>query len=346
MLNNTGSAPRDTRGLNITAIIVSYKSAALTVECLKSLSLERERSLPGLRCVVIDNASGDHPTIAAAMEACQWTDWIRLIEAPRNGGFAYGNNLALREIAPFEDVDYVFLINPDARAHPGSIAALANFLQATPAAGIAGGAFENADGSDWPFAFNFPTLLSELEGGLQLGVVTRLLHRHRVPIRMDHEARRVDWISGAAMMIRRDVFERIGGFDEGFFLYFEETEFCFRAKRAGFEVWWIPQSRVTHIGGQSTDIGSHHSRPKRLPAYWYESRRRYFHVTHGLTYAMATDSVALAAGVFGLLKRICTSRFSHGVPRWLRDLYAHSLLRRRNRKVTLDQHVPRLGRGA
>ncbi len=326
----------------VVAVIVTYKSAALTIECLESLRLERQRSQPALKCVVVDNASGDHDFIAAAIQANGWSDWVELIEAPRNGGFAYGNNVALRGLMASNAFDYAYLINPDALAHEGAIDCLVDFLDAHPAAGIAGGIFENPDGSDWAFAFNFPSLLSELESGLQLGIVTRLLGRHRVPMPMGRQAQRVDWISGAAMMIRREVFDRIGGMDEGFFLYFEETEFCFRATRCGYEIWYVPQSRVTHIGGQSTDIGTHHARPKRLPGYWYESRRRYFYLTHGVTYSMAADVVALAAGVFGLAKRICTSRFSHGVPCWLRDLFAHSFLRTRNRKANQGRDVPLL----
>ena len=331
-------------GRRILAVIVSYKSATLTIGCLRSLQAERERAHPALRCVVVDNASGDAPAIAQAIAANGWGDWVDLVVAPRNGGFAYGNNLGLRSFLARGDFDFAYLINPDALAHPGAIEALAGFLEARPAAGIAGGIFENPDGSDWAFAFHFPSLLSELESALQLGVVSHLLRHHKVPVAMGREPRRVDWVSGAAMMVRRDVFERIGGLDEGFFLYFEETEFCWRASRCGYEVWYVPQSRVTHIGGQSTDIGAHHARPRRLPGYWYESRRRFFRLAHGPGYAMAVDAVALAAGVFGLAKRICTGRFSHGVPRWLRDLYAHSLLRAANRKASVARVVPGLER--
>ena len=328
------SAPR------VTAIIVSYKSAALTVACVNSLAQERARTQPGLRCLIVDNASGDREPIAAAIEANGWADWVDLIEAPRNGGFAYGNNVALCTLAKGAGFDYAYLINPDAMVHPGAIDVLVDFMEAKTAIGIAGGIFENPDGTDWAYAFNFPSVLSELESALQLGVVSRLLQGWRVPVSMGGDAQRVDWISGAAMMIRREVFQRIGGFDEGFFLYFEETEFCFRAALSGFEVWYVPGCRVTHIGGQSTGIGVQHARPKRLPGYWYESRRRYFRLTHSLGYAATADFVALLAGVFGLLKRICTARFSHGVPRWLRDLYAYSFLRTTHRREKFAPLVP------
>ena len=105
----------------------------------------------------------------------------------------------------------------------------------------------------------------------------------------------IDWVPGASMMIRRTVVDSIGGFDENYFLYFEETDFCFRAKKAGFSTWYVPQSRVMHIAGQSTKLTERNAAPKRLPAYWFESRRRYFAAAHGIRYAMATDAVALLA---------------------------------------------------
>ena len=85
----------------------------------------------------------------------------------------------------------------------------------------------------------------------------------------------IDWVSGASTMMRRTAIDSIGGFDENYFLYFEETDFCLRAKRAGFTTWYVPQSRVVHIAGQSTKLMERETLPRRLPAYWFESRRRY-----------------------------------------------------------------------
>ena len=110
------------------------------------------------------------------------------------------------------------------------------------------------------------------------------------------------------MMIRHDVLAAIGGLDENYFLYFEETDFCRRARRAGFSTWYVPESRVMHIGGQSTQITSSAAAPGRLPSYWFESRRRYFAVTFGIRRAMAIDMVAILAHSLGWLKRVALLR--------------------------------------
>ena len=326
-------------------VIVSYKSAALAVDCLRSVAVERAASPLQLRCVVVDNASGDGPVVAEAIVANGWQDWARVVVAPRNGGFAYGNNLGLSELERDGPVDFVHLLNPDTMLHPGAIDALVDFLDAHPPAGIVGGVFENGDGSEWAIAFRFPTLVSELEGGLQLGVASRLLSRWQVAMPMGSVAREVDWVSGASMLMRRELLSKVGAMDEGFFLYFEETELCFRAKRAGYEVWYTPESRVTHIAGQSTKVTERFVSPRRLPTYWFESRRRYFALTHGVGYAIAADVVAVAAGSLGELKRLVTGRRRQGVPAFLRDLLKSSLLMRRNRIAwtAVAQRAERLG---
>ena len=307
-------------------VIVSYKSAALTVDCLRSVAVEGATSPLRLRCVVIDNASGDEPVVAEAIAANGWQDWARVVVAPRNGGFAYGNNLGLKELEQDGRVDFVHLLNPDTVLRAGAVDALVDFLAARPKAGIAGGIFENGDGSEWAIAFRFPTVLSEIEQGVKLGIVSRLLARSRVPMNMGAASAAVDWVSGASMMIKREVFDRIGGLDETFFLYFEETEFCHRAKRAGFEVWYVPTSRVVHIAGQSTKVTERNVGPRRLPSYWFDSRRLYFTLTHGVAYAAVADAAAIVAGWSGLAKSAVLGRLNNHVPRFLRDMLGHSAL--------------------
>lgn len=144
------------------------------------------------------------------------------------------------------------------------------------------------------------------------------------------------------MMIRWTVFDRIGGFDDNYFLYFEETDFCFRAKKAGLSTWYVPASRVMHIGGQSTNVSNPKAVPERLPAYWFESRCRYFAVNHGIAYAMMTDVVALLAHGLGSLKRLAQGRRHQGVPHFLADLLRHSALWPKNRQAVSSVRATRL----
>jgi len=319
--------------LDIVVVIVTYRTARLTIEALRSI--ESERRIPDLRirAVVVDNASEDLPEIAQAVTQNAWSSWVSLVAAPRNGGFAYGNNLGIEHAYTEREPAYVYLLNPDAQVRPGAIAELVRFLEAQPDVGIAGSRFENADGTDWPIAFTFPTLLSEVDAGLNWGLVTRVLNRWVVAQRMTNSPQQVDWISGASMLIRREVLESIGGLDENYFLYFEETDFCYRARRAGFSTWYVPESRVMHIAGQSTQLTDFSGRPKRLPTHWFESRRRYFAVTLGVRGAIAVDVATLVAHSLGAIKRIALGRRRSAVPHLIRDLVRHSALWTRNRAI-------------
>jgi N-acetylglucosaminyl-diphospho-decaprenol L-rhamnosyltransferase len=325
-----GSA-RALRPLNITVIIVTYKSAQLTIRALKSLLTERASPTLCVSAIVIDNASGDLPEIARAVEDCGWSAWVTLILASRNGGFAYGNNLGIERACGSATLSYVYLLNPDTEVRPGAIASLVRFLESHRGAGIAGSSFETLDGAVWPIAFRFPTLVSELNQGLAFGIVTRLLERWITVRRMGPASEQVDWISGASVMIRPEVFAAIGGLDENYFLYFEETDFCRRARAAGFATWYVPESRVMHIGGESTAISERTL--KRLPSYWFESRRRYFVVTFGLLHAMVIDVVAIVAHFLGLVKRSILGRRHTAIPYYIRDLASHSVFWKRNRHI-------------
>jgi N-acetylglucosaminyl-diphospho-decaprenol L-rhamnosyltransferase len=317
--------------VDVAVIIVTYRSAPLTIACLRSLQIERVNPTLRIRAVVVDNASGDIGEISRAVHDNQWSSWVTVVGAPKNGGFAYGNNLGIEVACTAGTPSYLYLLNPDTEVRPGAIAALAKFLETHPEAGIAGSSFETGEGSDWKIAFRFPTLLGELEQGLELAVATRLLRRWSVVRRMDERSERVDWISGSSMMIRPEVFAAIGGLDENYFLFFEETDLCRRARRAGFKTWYVPESRVMHIGGASTSVSSRTR--TRLPPYWFESRRRYFAVSYGLAHAMLIDLVAMGAHLLGTAKRRLQGRQHESRPSFVRDLLRHSVLWRRNRDI-------------
>lgn len=322
---------------DVVIAIVTYKSAELTIDCLRSIETERAASLLHIIAIVVDNASGDGPAIASAIDEFGWYSWVKLVIAPSNGGFAYGNNLAIDEARRLGPPRYCHLLNPDTVLRAGAIDELVSFLDQHPSVGIAGSSFENLDGSDWPIAFRFPSLLSELEARLQLGVVSRLLRPWVVAQTMSAVAQPIDWVPGASMMVRWEVFESVGVLDQHYFLYFEETEFCHRAKQHGFPTWYVPQSRVMHIAGQSTKLTERGARPKRLPGYWFESRRRYFVTTYGTAYAAATDIVALAACAVGAMKRMLLGRRDSSIPFLASDLLKYSALWPANRQLPAQQ---------
>lgn len=333
--------------LSVAVVIVSYKSAELAIESLRSLQAERSAAGLAIRAVVVDNASGDFPRVAAAVAENGWGSWVTVALAPRNGGFAYGNNLGIRHALQSAPADYLYLLNPDTQLRRGAIATLVRFLERQPHIGIAGSSFENEDGSAWPIAFRFPSLVSELSQAVGFGPLMRLLGRWAVARHMSPlMPQQVDWICGASMMIRAAVIEAIGGLDEGYFLYFEETDLCLRARRAGFPTWYVPESRVMHVGGQSTGVTERNTAPRRLPSYWFDSRRRYFIKAFGLGHAMAIDLVVLATYPLGWLKRLALRQRDKTVPHYYRDFIRASVLRARNRSGQRLDDPPRLSRRA
>ena len=269
-------------------VIVNYRTADLVIDCLRSLA-PQVGDLGGGRVVIADNASGDGSAgkIAAAIEAAGWTSWAAVLPLPKNGGFAYGNNAGIRTaLGVASPPDHVLLLNPDTVVRPGALRALVAFMAAHPEAGIAGSLIENPSGSVDRSAHRIPSPLGELEGTARLGVLSRLLQRYSVSPPLRNEAHACDWVSGASMLIRRPVLEQVGLLDEGYFLYFEEVDFCCRARNAGWQVWYVPESRVLHLEGAATGI---RAVAKRRPAYWYDSRRRFFVKHHGLAGLLLAD---------------------------------------------------------
>jgi N-acetylglucosaminyl-diphospho-decaprenol L-rhamnosyltransferase len=291
-------------GTELHVLIVNWRTADLTIQCLGSIVPER-RSVR-LRVVVIDNDSGDGSgdRLHAAVAESGWQDWVQVIQAPRNGGFAYGNNLAIRKaLADQPDLRYVLLLNPDTLVRPNALREMVDFMNAHPGAGCAGGISEDLDGTRQHCSFRFPTAISEFASYLRLGLVDRLLSRWTILAGMPLKPEPVDWVSGAHLIIRREVIDQIGLLDEGYFLYFEETDFLLRAKRAGWSCWHVPASRVVHFVGKSSGFNDAHGGFKAQPDYWFESRRRYFILNHGRLYASLADLAAIAGVGLCRIKR-------------------------------------------
>ena len=221
---------------------------------------------------------------------------------------------------------YFLLLNPDTEVRPGALKALVDFMERHPDVGIAGSSLECANGKLWPIAFRFPTVLSELNSGLRLGIVSKLLSNWVVARTMNNEESQVDWLPGASMMIRRQVFESVGLMDEQYFLYYEETDYCLQAKRAGWSCWYVPQSRVMHITGQSTGVTAKNVAPKRLPKYWFDSRKRYFVKNHGLLYATIVDLVWILGFTLWKIRQVIQRKPDSDPPNYLWDFIQNSVL--------------------
>jgi GT2 family glycosyltransferase len=273
-------------------VIVNTGTGQLVVDCLRSLAAD-VRAVRNCNVVIVDHPSQDGSVeqIERAARTEGWQDWVRVLSLPTNRGFAAGNNAALGDLRGHgPGPDYVLLLNPDTVVRPGAVQALYAFMESHPEVGIAGSRLENPDGTPQRSAFRFPSITSEVERGMRLGIVSRLLRRWLVAPPVRAEAHPTDWVCGASMIVRRAVFQAIGLLDEGYFLYFEEVDFCLRARRAGWSCWYVPSSRVVHLIGQTTGFTASGWPVRRVPIYWFASRQRYFSHNHGRSYALLANA--------------------------------------------------------
>lgn len=282
---------------HLLVVIVNYKSAQLTIDCLRSLEPELANRR-GARVVVVENASGDAEALAAAIRDHAWGEWVTLQVADKNGGFAYGNNLAIRPaLASSTPPDYIWLLNPDTLVRPGVLASLLAFLESHPEAGIAASRLEDREGEPERSAFRFPSVLGELENGVRLKLASKLLARWIVSPPAPLKPAQCDWASGASLLVRRAVFEAVGLLDEQYFMYFEEVDFCRRARLAGWTCWYLPDAHVVHLAGQSSGVTGKETARKRRPAYWFQARRHYFKTHLGVVGTFLAD-MAWSLGFF------------------------------------------------
>ena len=326
----TGREPMTTPATtNMTApclniVLLNWRTPDMTLDAAEAALREMVGLDAGLTIVDNDSGDGSFEKLQAAAQARGWLDAgrVAVVQSGWNGGFGAGNNYGIRQSMPDgRRADLVYLLNSDALPQPGSIRALVEYLDAHPRVGIACSRLRGTDDVPHSTAFRFPGIASEFEQTSRTGPVTRLLRKYVVALPQPVTSGRVDWSAGASMMIRMDVLDRIGLFDEGFFLYYEETDLCRRAADAGWQTHYIVESLVLHIGSVSTGMKTW----KRPPDYWYDSRRRYYEKHYGRIGAlMATAAYLGGAGLFGL-RCLLSRRKSDMPPGHLSYLTRHAL---------------------
>jgi N-acetylglucosaminyl-diphospho-decaprenol L-rhamnosyltransferase len=221
----------------LSIIIVSWNTRDLLARCLDSL----QAASGGLdvEIIVVDNASQDGtPDIVR-----QRFPEVLLLEPGQNLGFAAGNNLGLSRARG----QWLMLLNPDTEVGEGVLQSLITFLQKHPMIGVVGPPLWYATGERQSSRRRFPTLFTLfLESTPLEHWVRPLLRRYYMDDRPLHSAHPVDWLVGAAILMRRAVYESVGGLDERFFMYFEETDWQRRIKGAGWPIWYVPDGRIIH----------------------------------------------------------------------------------------------------
>ena len=308
------SAPEPRPRAKLCVVILNYRTPDLVEGALRSL--DGQISPPESLVVVVDNDSGDGSdhAIEATIERAGYGDWARLIRAGRNGGFSAGNNVGIRAV----DAEYYLLLNSDTIVRPGAVAELMRQIEAHPEVGIASPRLEWPDGTPQESCFRDPDGWTEFLGAASTGPITKLLPDREVFLPVQSAPIDVEWTSFACVLIRREVIQRVGLMDEGYFMYFEDADYCRATRESGFRVRHFPSAHVVHLRGGSSDVKKQKARRRRPPKYFYESRMRYFRKHYGTAGAVGVNVMwSWGRGIHFLRERLLGTESNSCEREWL-----------------------------
>lgn len=273
---SASNAPPD-----LSIVIVAWNVRDLLRDCLDSIDKAPPSDLH-VEAIVVDNASTDGT--AAMLRECY--PHVHLIEAGRNTGFSGGNNLGI--VASRGRC--VLLLNPDTVVLGNALGAMVSYLDNHPEVGALGPQLLNEDGSVQSSRRRFPTLWTAVFESTWLQPVAprRVLDSYYMRDCADSQAVPVDWVQGAALLVRREVIAQVGGLDEGFFMYSEELDWQRRIKAAGWQIVYYPEAQVVHYGGRSSDQVA-----AQRHIYFQSSKVRYFRKHHGVLAGFAVRIILL-----------------------------------------------------
>ncbi|MGB9629360.1 MAG: glycosyltransferase family 2 protein [Thermodesulfobacteriota bacterium] len=250
--------------IDVSVIIVNWNTKNYLLHCLESLFYTGEGF--SKEVIVVDNGSQD----GSVNELKKSFPSVHLIENKSNLGFAKAVNLGLQQASG----RYLLLLNPDTLIKDGSIEELFSFMEEHREVAVTGPQLLNGDGSKQNSIANFPSLTTELLNKNLL----RWLFPERYPGKEKDYSNpiEVDSVIGACMMVRREAMEQVGLLDEDYFLFLEETDWCYRMRKAGWKVYHVPQARVIHFQGKGAE-----KEKKRAKVEYYRSRYIFFKKNRG-----------------------------------------------------------------
>lgn len=231
--------------MKLSIVTLNFKKKDLTIACLASLySHYKDQFEKGeMETIVVDNYSEDD-SVKVVRNAIKKYSYhhVELIANSENAGFGKGCNLG----ASHAKGKYVLFLNNDTQVQNKGFLDMVEFLDHHPEIGILGGRMKNEDGTSQASAGKFYTFFNAI---LMILGMQRLGFLYSSP----NEIKKVDWVSGGCMMVKKEMFEKIGGFDKEIFMYFEDVELSYRAKKKGFLTYYFPGSETLHIGQGSSN---------------------------------------------------------------------------------------------
>lgn len=309
--------------VDLSVIIVSWNVADLLAACLDSVYGSLDRSALDAEIIVVDSASGDN---SVAMLRGRYPA-VQLLACSDNIGFASANNLGLQRARG----RYILLLNPDTEVLGDALRRLVEELETTPRVGAVGPRTLNSDGTTQSTRRRFPTLLTACfeSTWLQPWAPRELLRAYRVEERDDDDCFDVDWVQGSALMLRREVYEEIGGLDPEYVMYSEELDWCRRAKEAGWRVRYVGDAGIVHHGGRSSEQAQ-----ARSQIHFQQSKLRYVRIWHGGRSARLLRVLLLLMYLHQLLLEAAKGLLGHKRPLRRQRVRAYWQVLRSGLKVT------------
>lgn len=303
--------------------MLNYCTPELALNAARTAAADLDPSLD--RVLIVDNQSPDDSAakIRADLER-QPLSHVSLVVSSQNGGFAAGNNVAIRTL----NARAYVLLNSDTMVRPGALNQLYSTLMSDESIGIVSPRLEFEDGEPQVSCFRQHSIVSELIHGACTGLLTKALHRFDVPLGVLTEQTDVEWTSFACVMIRREVVERLGPLDEGFFMYYEDADYCRMTRRAGFRIVHEPAGRVVHLRGKSSPVKEATRLKKARPGYYYASRARYFRRAYGPLGALAANGSWTVGRALAFSRELVGQKERHTVERELLDNWRYTFERK------------------
>jgi GT2 family glycosyltransferase len=262
---------------DLSVVIINFRTPGHVIDCLKTLLPE----VAGMsaKIVVIDNHSGDESPgiIQTWLSAHDSENRVLFAHSATNSGFAGGSNAGIKLV----EASAYLLLNSDTLVRSGAVRVLLDTARAFPEAGIISPRLEWPDGSGQESCFRFPSPYSELMRAAQTGLIDAMMKEHVVAMPVQENISSPEWTSFACVLIRGEVINRVGLLDDGYFMYFEDAEYCHRARKADWKIVHNPAARVVHLRGGSSPVKERVRQKKRLPRYYYESRTRFYCQLYG-----------------------------------------------------------------
>jgi GT2 family glycosyltransferase len=312
-------------GISMLILIVSYRATDLTIDALASLESEMP-TVAGSRVVICENGTGGGAAdeLRAHVAEKGWGDWVEIREIHPNRGFAGGNNYVLEQLLTWpEPPQSVLLLNADTLVRPGALKTLYDALDEYPDAGVISPRLEWPDGTPQISCFRDFHPLTELDKAARIGVIERILRPFVTAIPLSSGVSRPDWTSFACALIRRETLQRVGVLDSGFFLYFDDPDYCRRVREAGFQIVNVPDAHVVHLRGRSNPLKSLAKAGKRKPWYHYASRARYYTKYYGRGGLLAANLLWMIGHGFAMLRRVITGHAEPAVEHEARDIWTN-----------------------